>query len=293
MNIEIVDYNPNWPRIFEREKELFKSGMEIHHIGSTAVVGLSAKPIIDILAVVKDLSAIPTLNYESKGEYGIPFRRYFKKPGFNLHIYEEGYPEIERYLLFRDWMRDHPDDRKTYDELKRELARQFPEDIASYINGKEPFIRGIDAKDGFNGFRLVEARTRYEWQEVNRLRKEAFFSNREDPFCWTFTHPDHIHFVYYVRERIVGYIHLQRWPDHRMALRISVIDQPDRRSGYGKQFLTLVEKWIFQEGYQSIHIQSSPEAYPFYLSLGYQKAPFNDPDGYPTDPLDIEIVKKK
>jgi GrpB-like predicted nucleotidyltransferase (UPF0157 family) len=136
--IEVVEYDPSWPKLFELEAERIKQALgcnciEIHHIGSTSIPGLSAKPVIDMLPVVRDIQEVDkatkvmeSLGYEAKGEYGIAFRRYFQK-GKNIrthhvHVYQENDPEISRYLKFRDWMRSHPEDAKTYARLKQELA---------------------------------------------------------------------------------------------------------------------------------------------------------------------------
>src|SRR5688500_15303299 len=151
--VEVVTYSAEWFHLFEVEKNLIANALgdnliAIYHIGSTAVPGLSAKPVIDIMPVVKDIlmvtKAIPAmeqLGYDYKGEYGIPFRRYFQKGGttrtHNVHICEEGNPEIDRHLKFRDWMRTHEDDREAYGKMKAELALKFPHDIMKYCLGKE------------------------------------------------------------------------------------------------------------------------------------------------------------
>jgi GrpB-like predicted nucleotidyltransferase (UPF0157 family) len=131
--------------------------IDIHHIGSTAVPGLNAKPIIDIMPVVKGINTIDKYNeemkrigYEPKGENGILGRRYFQKGGDNrshhVHIYQVGSYEIVRHLAFRDFLRTHPDIRKDYGELKEKLAQQFPYDIESYITGKERLVSEIAVK---------------------------------------------------------------------------------------------------------------------------------------------------
>lgn len=128
------EHNGNWPTMFEQESALIQQALGanciiIHHIGSTSVPGLSPKPIIDMLPVVKNIlevdkatRAIESLGYEVKGEYGIAFRRYFQKGRnirtHNVHVYEEGDPEINRYLKFRDWMRSHEDDARAYANLR-------------------------------------------------------------------------------------------------------------------------------------------------------------------------------
>lgn len=119
--------------------------------------GLNAKPIIDILPIVKDINIVQkyeeemiSIGYEPKGENGIPGRRYFQKGGDNrthhVHIYQIGSSEIKRHLAFRDYLRNHPDVKKCYGELKMILAQQFPYDIEAYINGKENLVREIEKR---------------------------------------------------------------------------------------------------------------------------------------------------
>ena len=131
--------------------------IEIYHIGSTSVDNLKAKPIIDIMPVVKNINSIDnftaemaSIGYESKGENGIAGRRYFQKGGDNrthhVHIYELGNPQIERHLAFRDYLRVHPHDSRKYGELKEELSQRFPYNIDSYIKGKEKLVLEIERK---------------------------------------------------------------------------------------------------------------------------------------------------
>lgn len=304
--IEVVPYNSKWPELFESEQKLIKQALgknciTIYHIGSTSVPGLSAKPIIDMLPVVKSIqkvdkvtTAMESLGYEAKGEYGIAFRRYFQKSmGIvtHVHVYQEGDPEINRYLNFRDWMRSHPDESESYAKLKVELAKKFPHDILQYCNGKDAFVASIDAKDGFDGWRMVKALTDREWDAVRFLRRKYFFKSKEDPYTWTFTHKDHVHFVFYKNAEIIGYAHLQLWCENRAALRIIVIDERHRKFGFGSQFLRLCERWLNHQGFKMLLIQSSQEAYQFYRKHGYTEMPFNDPDGYEGDPRDTEIGK--
>ncbi len=189
--IEVIEYDPQWPVLFELEAERVKQALgcnciTVHHIGSTSIPGLSAKPIIDMLPVVRDIQevdkatkAMECLGYEAKGEYGMAFRRYFQKGGnvrtHHVHVYEEGDPEISRYLKFRDWMRSHPADAENYAKLKVELAEKFPHDILQYCNGKDAFVASIDAKDGFDGWRIVQALTDREWAAVRRFTPKIFF----------------------------------------------------------------------------------------------------------------------
>jgi GNAT superfamily N-acetyltransferase len=157
--------------------------------------------------------------------------------------------------------------------------------------GKDAFVSSIDVKDGSGGWRMVQALTDREWAAVNALRQKCIFKSNVDIYTWTFKDKDHVHFVFYKNADIIGYAHLQRWPEGRAALRIIAIDENYRNRGFGSQFLKLCERWLCHQGFKVLLIQSSPKAYTFYQHNDYVKMPFNDPDGYDTDPQDIEMGK--
>ncbi|MCM3708029.1 MULTISPECIES: GrpB family protein [Cytobacillus] len=160
--VAVTAYNPDWPSRFEKEAELirtiFKGEIEkIHHIGSTSVRGLAAKPVIDILPIVMDIELVDRFNedmislaYEPRGENGLPGRRYFQKGGnqrtHHVHIYEKGSLEITRHLAFRDYLRANREEAEKYGALKTELAEQFPFDMDSYIKGKEALVKEIEMR---------------------------------------------------------------------------------------------------------------------------------------------------
>jgi len=161
--IEVVPYDPSWVRKYETEAEklikLFGYHlMEIHHIGSTAIPDMAAKPTIDILGVVKDIEAVDEMDqamqeigYQPKGENGIPGRRYFQKivgevHVFHVHTFEDGHPEIHRLLNFRDYLRAHPDAASEYQALKVYLAAKFTFEPDKYTEGKNALIQQIDQR---------------------------------------------------------------------------------------------------------------------------------------------------
>ena len=169
--IEVVSYQSDWPEKYRKEAEqiqrcLGELFLEIHHIGSTAVLGLAAKPIIDILAVVKDIEAVDeknplfeALGYECMGEFGIAGRRYFRKGGddrtHQIHIFaRSSTEEILRHLAVRDYLRTHADTAKEYGRLKRQLAVRFPRDIEGYCDGKDLWMKKLekDALDWYKKF---------------------------------------------------------------------------------------------------------------------------------------------
>lgn len=130
--------------------------MDIHHIGSTSVPGLKAKPIIDIMPVVKHIEKIDSFNdqmaglgYECMGELGMKGRRYFRKGGDNrthqVHVFQaDNKEDIHRHLAVRDYLRAHSEAAKQYGSLKENLAKQFPKDIAAYMDGKDAFVKQLE-----------------------------------------------------------------------------------------------------------------------------------------------------
>ncbi len=162
--VEVVPPNSDWPHLFaDTEKELRQilqgNLVDIHHIGSTAIPSIYAKPIIDILLVVNDIQLMDVLNsqfaasgYICKGEYGIPGRRYYQKSKtartHNVHVFQKNAPEIFRHLAFRDFMRQHPDYAQAYSCLKQNLASVFSTDLENYVNGKNSFVQFINYKTG-------------------------------------------------------------------------------------------------------------------------------------------------
>lgn len=310
--IEVVPYDSNWPSLFEEEATKLKQALgntclAVHHVGSTAIPGLCAKPKIDIIVVMKKGALVvppfEKIEYEYRGEFNIPLHLGFRKrpplTNVNLHVYEEGNPEIELNLLFRDYLRNHPDALQEYAALKLDLVgqdaahkiRQGP--FKGYTLGKDAFIKKILDQAGFKGQCMRFCMHYDEWNAARHFRNKYFFDKvpMADPYTWTFDHKDHVHLVLYHGTKIVGYAHIQLWPEQRAALRIIVIDEHFRGQGLGVHFLTLCESWLKQQGFKIFQTQSSPDAYKFYKKQGYTETPFNDPDGYEGDPQDIDMGK--
>ena len=161
-SMKIVDYSAEWPRLYKRELALLREalGNEIvraHHIGSTAVPGLAAKPVIDILLEVRSVerldafdNAMKGLGYQPRGEFGIPGRRYYPKRGndrtHHVHAFAVGDPHIEVHLAFRDYLRVHPASVAEYAAVKREAAVVCETDPEGYVAFKHDFVERIVAK---------------------------------------------------------------------------------------------------------------------------------------------------
>jgi GrpB-like predicted nucleotidyltransferase (UPF0157 family) len=156
--IHIVDYSPEWPRIFEYKAKRIEATLGnrillLEHVGSTSVPGLAAKPIIDMLLVVADsadepayVPALETAGYVLRiRESDWYEHRMFKgsDPAINLHVFSLDCPEIDRMLLFRNRLRSNASDRQLYEHTKRELARQDWQYTQNYADAKTTVVEEI------------------------------------------------------------------------------------------------------------------------------------------------------
>ena len=159
--IHLAEYDPEWPRLYEREAErieaaLGPTALRIEHTGSTSVPHLAAKPLIDIVLVVADTrdedTYVPPL--EAAG-YVLRIRepdwhehRLFKGPdtNVNVHTFPDGCEEVERMVVFRDWLRTHDDDRELYLSAKRELAAREWKYVQNYADAKSTVVEEILAR---------------------------------------------------------------------------------------------------------------------------------------------------
>jgi GrpB-like predicted nucleotidyltransferase (UPF0157 family) len=163
--IQLRPHDPTWAAQFALEKArilevLGRSGWggvvwSVHHIGSTAIVGICAKPVIDILLEVfparleaQHIAALGTLGYEYRGEAGIAGRQFFRtNPRTrHLHVYTLDATEVHHHLLFRDYLRAHPTEAKRYEALKLELAAKFPNTRSAYTDGKDALVHQLLAR---------------------------------------------------------------------------------------------------------------------------------------------------
>jgi GrpB-like predicted nucleotidyltransferase (UPF0157 family) len=160
--VVICDYDADWQSRYQREASALHSALGsiitgCHHIGSTAIAGLAAKPVIDILLEVSDLGlldiradAIKALGYEARGENGISGRRFYQKGGdersHHIHAFQGGVPDVHRHLCFRDYLKAHPEDALAYAELKRDLASRFHEEPERYVAAKAVYVRQLEQR---------------------------------------------------------------------------------------------------------------------------------------------------
>ncbi len=167
--ISIEDYSPEWATVFNRLKSIYQSTLgefvaDIQHVGSTSVVGLAAKPILDIDLIVTNKSnfhliveKLEQLGYEHQGDWGITGRDVFKRKSaqtpidksgsewikHNLYVCVAGSVSLRNHLALRDFLRQNPDTAQAYAQLKRQLAATHAEQRELYTAGKTEFIVSI------------------------------------------------------------------------------------------------------------------------------------------------------
>jgi GrpB-like predicted nucleotidyltransferase (UPF0157 family) len=156
--VRLIRYQSEWARLFELEKSRLQLALgdgvlDIQHIGSTAVPGLVAKPILDIAIAVCDfesarslIPAIESIGYTYRGEVGIPRRHYFVKGDprtHHIHMLEQASQEWTHLLIFRNTLQDDPNLAQQYANLKERLAAQYPNDREAYLKGKAVFIEDV------------------------------------------------------------------------------------------------------------------------------------------------------
>ena len=159
--VRVVPYDDRWPSLFEAEAARILEAVEraglpalaIEHVGSTAVPGLAAKPILDIGAgrqasidSLRYVAVFDSLGYVYRGDGGLPGREFFRRGelrSHHLHLVEREGLHWSRYLRFREALRADPALRDAYGELKRALAGEFPRDREGYITGKTDFVERV------------------------------------------------------------------------------------------------------------------------------------------------------
>lgn len=168
--IEVVDYDPAWPALFEQLRARVWAAVEpcaisVEHIGSTSVPGLAAKPIVDITVVVAAqgdvrmaIERLAAVGYVHQGNLGVEGREAFQSPrglpAHNLYVCPRNSLGLENHLAVRDYLRTHAHAARSYGDLKKRLAGQFRHDIDGYVTGKTDAILEILRDSGFPADKL-------------------------------------------------------------------------------------------------------------------------------------------
>lgn len=161
LKVRLSPYNPDWVNEYKKEckrlSELFGDlVIQFEHFGSTSIVNMKAKPVIDMLIIVKNIDKVDQLNpyirelgYDIAGEWGIEGRRLLRKGGedrtHHIHIYQEGNGEIDRHLIFRDYLRIHTKEAVKYSQFKEQLAMKY-QDTNEYSKAKRSYVSELEQR---------------------------------------------------------------------------------------------------------------------------------------------------
>lgn len=161
MKVRLSDYNQAWPEMYKTECREIENilGREIirfEHFGSTSVEGMKAKPVIDMMVIVKNIDLIDeyqdvliSSGYDAAGEWGIPGRRLFRKGGndrtHHIHIYEDNNPEVDRHLILRDYLRQNREERDAYSHFKECLFKKY-KDTKDYSFNKKEYVSQLEKR---------------------------------------------------------------------------------------------------------------------------------------------------
>lgn len=296
--IVLVPHDSNWKNIFETEQAALKKALgnnfiSIHHVGSTAIPELMSKPRIDIIAEVHNPEAtieqLKDLGYEYKGEFNIPLHWGFAKRGsidFNLHVYHKNNPEVKLNLMFRDWLKEHPEDRQTYGTIKEQLLtdpKNHQKDnpfFARYTLEKGIFIKKILNKADFKENRIAFCADAQEWQEYHRIKKEQIFDPANiilDLQHPSLTSPDHFHFILYHGTTIVAIAHLKYFQNNAAILRALATDTPFQKQGFASLLLQKIEQWLKTKQKTILYANARKNILDFYTRRGFLLGNFDDP----------------
>lgn len=263
--IILFPHDESWANAYKEEvsciQDLFKENfLTGYHIGSTSIPTLIAKPTIDCLITVKNIMQVEAyhdrmieLGYEAKGEYGIPFRRYFRKQGmmrcYHVHMYEQGDPHIDRCLLFRNYLCTHLKAKAAYARLKVMLSKRYQHDPYAYFCGKEAFIQKIIKKSGFNDALLVQVATPLEWKQYHRICKKQgdYTSYSSELASLPYKSVALVEGI-----QFIGAAQLHILEQKQALLKFLIIDVPyqhqHQHQKYEDKFRQLIAKWLYQQG---------------------------------------------
>lgn len=275
-DISVVSYDARWPKMFEAEKAAIVAALGedcicIHHVGSTSVPGLAAKPKIDIIAAAKNrdrtIAALEQIRYQYRGEWGIPLQAGFAKRtsdgnliDVNLHmLFDANHPEIELNLRFRDYLRKNPAVRDEYARIKQSILANpsskvvvknsadgiFPE----YTLRKAPFINEVLRKIGYDRLRALKANTKEHWETIHQFKKLAVTQ------MWTADNAEY--FVFYKGVDIIGCAEITKSSEKRKSTRkITMFELSSQKNQELQKEITaffknLLKEWCLIHGYET------------------------------------------
>ncbi len=288
--ITLSEYNPQWVESFLSEKNCITESftkfsenlVNIFHIGSTSILGLVAKPIIDIIIVVKnsDITDEPLLmaGYKYKGEYNIPMRKmYGKKNDYEvyLHVYEEGNDDIELNLKFRDYLAVNAEAKEEYSSLKKSIIQEdnshtklTSTGITTYNLKKNDFIQKVLIQVGFKGLCIRLCTQDQEWKSYSDIRNDCKVSAYKIDSNDT----NQKHIVLYQGTEVVAGAQLQTSPPNAFLVFLGLSQQLDtgKIAPCKSFFLRNIEKWSKKLGVFFLTTSVSSQEKDFYVGNNYK-----------------------
>jgi GrpB-like predicted nucleotidyltransferase (UPF0157 family) len=256
MTIQLTPYDSRWPKLFGREcNRLSEKGRgifySIDHIGSTSVPGLCAKPYIDMVISVENLSVVPaaekvlkSCGYDSKGTYNIPFRWFFRRDltpevRFHIHLVEKENPERDHWLLLRDFLRKNPLQSHHYADLKKSLHQSMAHQdtpshhiFSDYTRAKNDFIQSLLEQAGAKKICIRLCSHDQEWEVAETLAGSDVRSITSQG----------IHMVAYEGAKIGGYLFVQ---DSESSYTIkNIFTAPWANDKVKAYFLDFAKRWV-------------------------------------------------
>ena len=254
--IDVVEYNKEWPKQYIVEKQAIKNVLKdnfvsIHHIGSTSVPNLIAKPKIDIICEVidpiKSIEQLKEISYQYRGEYNIPMHYGFSKrgdvPEVNLHVYEQGHPEVELNIKFRDYLRNNTKAKEEYIELKQNLInkessyKKNDSMFSGYNLGKNEFITKAIKASGFDRLRFTICTHYAELEKAIHIIKKSNIAIENN----IFNDNNLIGLMLYKGVDIIGYAQVSNINNKQV---LSNIILSSKNNGEEVYFIKEINRWI-------------------------------------------------
>ena len=263
-----------------------------------------SKEDLDIILAVDHLDHALQLEkhgFTFKGEINIPLRYFFSKntdrSKINLHVCEKGHGFIDLNLAIRNFLRAHPDQADAYAKVKEEALKRpnahekIRPHLSRYTDYKNAFIKSIISLSGFEGRYVNFCMHQNEWAEYHRIKNEQIFKPchvEYDKSHPSFQSENHFHFCLYQGAKVIGFAHIERLSSKKAALRPIAIDTPYQNKGHGRHLLSILEKWLINQGIEILHLHARIDALTFYEKQGYEYMPFPEPDsGLPSESKDM------
>lgn len=319
--IYIEEYQEEWPLLFEREKkrllEILKdNALAIEHIGSTAIPGLAAKPIIDILLLVEDakdeatyLPALESHGYTLKiKEPDFEMHHMFKGPDtdINLHVYSKGATEANKNIMFRNYLRTHPKALKMYENEKKRLAKRKWKYVQNYADAKSEVVNILlqEAMNFYenknemvkikNGVHYIDEMKQLIIEYTNMLQRDLSFQQLDEELndlAFKYSYPHGRMLIAFYDNQPVGCVAFYQHNETRCEMKRLYVKDQYRHLKIGEMLVNKLLDLAKEDGYKKMVLDTiTPLTAAIHL---YHKVGFKETKPYYNNPMDDVIYMKK